>query len=188
MALSDVWLDKPAVMSALKTLLTGVTSMGPGVLVLMGNFISDPKLAVSAQSQLMSQLGKVLQVLAHKEVKVSAAPFDRSIQHHSPELFLGRDRARSARLCAEQSWRVATCATHARVSRGDCAPVGPATSTRARDRTKFVLCHQSVSHHVRQSRSGRVPRGRGEQAAPPLHHEALKRGHGQSRAARKFYF
>jgi hypothetical protein len=69
MALSDVWLDKPAVMSALKTLLTGVTSMGPGVLVLMGNFISDPKLAVSAQSQLMSQLGKVLQVLAHKEVK-----------------------------------------------------------------------------------------------------------------------
>jgi len=70
MALSDVWLDKPAVLSALKTLLTGVTSMGPGVLVLMGNFISDPKLAISTQFQLMSQLGKILQVLSIKEVKV----------------------------------------------------------------------------------------------------------------------
>lgn len=69
-ALSDVWLDQPAVLTALKTLVTGVTGMGPGVLVLMGNFVSDPKLAVSVQSQLMSQLGKVLQSLSNKEVKV----------------------------------------------------------------------------------------------------------------------
>lgn len=85
MALSDVWLDRPAVLSALKTLLTGVTGMGPGVLVLMGNFISDPKLAVSAQSQLMSQLGKVLQVLASKEVKVSA--INRSIDRAHGAIF-----------------------------------------------------------------------------------------------------
>lgn len=149
MALSDVWLDRPAVLSALKTLLTGVTGMGPGVLVLMGNFISDPKLAVSAQSQLMSQLGKVLQVLASKEVKVSAV--NRSIDHVLTVLFLGRDRARATRLGAEQSWRVATCPTHARVPRLDRPSIRPATSTRSRGRTKFVLCHQSVSHHVRQS-------------------------------------
>merc|ERR1712038_1863892 len=37
--LSDVWLDKPEVLSRLKTLFTGYSAMPPTAFVLMGNFM-----------------------------------------------------------------------------------------------------------------------------------------------------
>ena len=40
--LSDVWLDRPAVMEGLKRLFSGYASMPPTAFVLMGNFLAAP--------------------------------------------------------------------------------------------------------------------------------------------------